>query len=95
VVSIGRGKQDIPFIQQLIAKTNKPACDIILKLGNVIHHESDLPKEVIDEADLDLKVKVLPIEIIYQATPIARLAKFFKVKHLDERTKLQAQDQFN
>jgi len=47
-----------------------------------------LPKEVIDEADLVLKVKVLPIEIIYQATPIGRLTKFFKVKHLDERTKL-------
>ncbi len=74
------------------AVTDQPACDIILKLGNVNHHESDLPKEAIDETDLELKVKVLPIEIIYQATPIGRLSKFFKVKHLDERTKLQAED---
>jgi hypothetical protein len=54
-----------------------------------------LPSELIDETDLDLTVKVLPIEIIYQAAQIMRLLKFFKIKKLDERTKIQAADQFN
>jgi hypothetical protein len=50
---------------------------------------------LIDETDLDFTLKVLPIELIYKATNIDWFSKFFKVRKLDERTKLQAADQFN
>jgi hypothetical protein len=41
------------------------AFKMFLALGNVNHHESDLPKDQIDETDLEIMMQVLPIEIIY------------------------------
>lgn len=59
------------------------------------HHESDLPPEMIDETDLELKVLLKPIEFIFQAAPIEGLSKFMKVKKISDQTKLQAEETFN
>lgn len=56
------------------------------------HHESDLPAEEIDETDLDLDLRLKPVEIIYRAASIMMITKFFKVKHLKDQTKLAAKE---
>lgn len=39
--------------------------DIVLHLGNAYHIESDLPKDEIDDTDLNLKLIMQPIEVIF------------------------------
>jgi len=63
---------------------------IYFSLGNKEHHESDLPKEEIDETDLEMALKMQPIEIIYRAETVFEIVRFFKVKKLKSVTKLAA-----
>lgn len=63
---------------------------IFLAIGNKEHHESDLPPEKIDETDLEVRLHMRPIEIIYRAETIGDISRFFKVKNLTEKTKLDA-----
>lgn len=51
----------------------KIAFKAFIALGNVNHHESDLPPEMIDETDLECSVLLKPIEIIFQAGTIEGL----------------------
>ena len=63
-----------------------------LAVGNKEHHESDLENK--DTKDLKVSLEVQPLEIIYRAETVGDLTRFFKVKKLTDKTKLQAQAQY-
>ena len=65
-----------------------------LALGNIHHQQSDLPADQIDTTDLDLKLRLKPVEIIYQALPVEAISKFFKVKNMKDYSKIAAAEQF-
>ena len=71
-------------------QTAEAALSLSLALGNAYHKNSDLPEEEIDYSDLELQLRLLPNEIIYQAKPIEALSEFFKVKNMKDYAKIAA-----
>ena len=63
--------------------------------GNVNHIESDLPKEEIDETDLELSLRLRPVEIIFRAQIITFITNFFKAKHIKSSTINAAAEKVN
>ncbi len=59
-------------------------------MGNKEHHDSDIAESEKDMIDLKLDLEVQPIEIIYRAETIGDLSRFFKVKKISDKTKLDA-----
>ena len=64
------------------SKISKPLAHIYLAIGNKEHHESDLEDK--DENDLDVELKLEPLEIIYRAETVGNITRFFKVKKLTD-----------
>jgi hypothetical protein len=63
--------------------------------GNVIHIESDLPPEDIDETDLEVTMRLRPVEIIFRTHTIVFINNFFKAKHLKSSTVNAAVEKLN
>ena len=59
------------------------------------HIESDLPKEEIDETDLEVQLRLLPVEIIFRSQTITFVTSFFKAKHLKAATVNAAVEKVN
>ena len=59
------------------------------------HIESDLPKEEIDETDLEVLLRLRPVEIIFRASTITFVNNFFKAKHLKSATVSAAVEKVN
>lgn len=59
------------------------------------HIESDLPKEEIDETDLEVTLRLRPVEIIFRSQTIVFLSNFFKAKHLKSSTVNAAVEKLN
>lgn len=63
-------------------------------MGNINNKESDLPDDQKNDVDLRLKMRVAPIETIFQAAPIESLSEFFVVDTLSDQTKMAAKYQY-
>ena len=84
-----------PFVQLLgqddggsrtASQKEEKALRLTLAQGNVNHIESDLPPEEIDETDLEVGLRLLPVEIIFRSQTITFVTNFFKAKHLKSAT---------
>lgn len=75
------------------AKTRPtPLTHIYFAVGNKEHHESDLEEK--DELDLDVRLEMQSLEIIYRAETVGDISRFFKVKKMTDETKLVAQAKY-
>ena len=63
-----------------------------MAIGNKEHHDSDVEDK--DLTDLNVKLDVQPIEIIYRADIVYEVTRFFKVKKMTDRTKIVAQAKY-
>jgi hypothetical protein len=90
----------LPFSQQLedLSEANQAesplALDLNIVLGNINHQQSDLPQNEKVKVDLGIKMRMKPMEIIYQARAIENLYVFFRVQNLSASTKIAARAQF-
>ena len=71
------------------------ALELKVGQGNVNHIESDLPQEEIDETDLEVTLRLRPVEIIFRTHTVVFITNFFKAKHLKSSTVNAAVEKLN
>lgn len=55
-LNVIKGNEVRPFVQQL--RTSDEAMKLDVSFGNLVHKQSDLPPNEIDNTDLNLRVKL-------------------------------------